>query len=704
MSVIQKIQDKYAKLMAVIIALALVIFVIMLAFENGANIFRGASNTIGKVNGEPIELQDFNGKVEQYEQMLKSQQYQTGADTRQQAVDATWGQEINRIILSSEFEKMGMQIGTKELGDILYGANPPQWLAQGFTDQATGAFNAPAAKQALDQMLKSKINTPEAKQQRQEIAREINNLQLTRMAEKYASMLSNSVNYPRWFIEKQNADNSLLASVSFVREFYSSIPDSSVTVTDKDITDYVNKHKKDFEQEESRGIAYVSFSALPSVDDSSAALKKILDLKPAMDSTHDIQQFLESQGANTYYNSYLNGSLIQVPNKDSIFRTPVGTIYGPYLDAGNWAIAKMIGVRTQPDTVKVRHILVSTQQRDSATARTLIDSIRTAIQGGANFDTLCAKYSEDGTKNTGGLYEDVTAGKMVDSFNDFIFGNSVGSKGIVKTNYGFHYVEILSQKGSSTAYKVAYLTTPIETSTETDNKANNDANTFAATARDQKSFDANVEKLRSQGINKAFAPEIGPNSAQIMGLGVSRAFVKSIYDAKLGQVIQPEKVGDNWVVAIVTEVNEKGTESAAKARVRVEPMLRNEKKAELIKKKIGQVTSLEAAGTILGGKMVETADSIRISGNQSLVANEPRVIGAAFNPANKGKVVTEPIAGAYGVYVIRVNNVSTTPVAEAPVADQRKARYQQAQQRNPSQSMQALQKAATIKDYRSKFF
>ena len=35
MSVIQKIQEKYAKLMAVIIAVALLTFVVMLAFENG---------------------------------------------------------------------------------------------------------------------------------------------------------------------------------------------------------------------------------------------------------------------------------------------------------------------------------------------------------------------------------------------------------------------------------------------------------------------------------------------------------------------------------------------------------------------------------------------------------------------------------------------------------------------------------------------
>ena len=145
----------------------------------------------------------------------------------------------------------------------------------------------------------------------------------------------------------------------------------------------------------------------------------------------------------------------------------MGTVYGPYLDGGSYSLAKLVGVRTQPDTVNVRHILIATAQRDpqtgqmtyvrdSASAKKIIDSIQTAINSGSNFDTIAVKLSEDPGKNdrntgayTGGKYENVTAGGMVPEFNDFIFGNPVGTKGIVKTEFGYHYIEILSQKGSS---------------------------------------------------------------------------------------------------------------------------------------------------------------------------------------------------------------------------------------------------------------
>ena len=187
-------------------------------------------------------------------------------------------------------------------------------------------------------------------------------------------------------------------------------------------------------------------------------------------------------------------------------------------------------------------------------------------------------------------------------------------------------------------------------------------------------------------------------------MGPARQFVISIYDAKQGEVLQPERVGENYVVAIVTEVNKKGTQSAAKARPLVEPLLRNHKKAEQIQKKLGTITSLEDAAAKLGGAAIETADSVRMSGTQSsLVASEPKVIGAAFNPANKGKVVNQAIEGTSGVYVVRVNNVSATAIADANVAEQRKSRYQQAKMRG-GYPQQVLMEAAEIKDNRSKIY
>src|SRR5258708_8355815 len=106
MSVIQQIQEKYAKLMAIIIAIALIIFIVMLAFENGGSLLRGSnSNVVGKVDGQEIDATDFRQKVDQYENYLK-QQYgpSAGAMVQQQALQSAWEQEVGRLVLKSELD------------------------------------------------------------------------------------------------------------------------------------------------------------------------------------------------------------------------------------------------------------------------------------------------------------------------------------------------------------------------------------------------------------------------------------------------------------------------------------------------------------------------------------------------------------------------------------------------------------------------
>ena len=67
---------------------------------------------------------------------------------RQQAIDMAWGQEKDRIVMSSEFDKLGMQIGKKESAYVLYGPNAPQDLKQQFTDPKTGVYQCAAGQTA----------------------------------------------------------------------------------------------------------------------------------------------------------------------------------------------------------------------------------------------------------------------------------------------------------------------------------------------------------------------------------------------------------------------------------------------------------------------------------------------------------------------------------------------------------------------------
>ena len=147
MSVIQRIRDKGAWIVFAIIALALIAFILQDGVGRGSRAF--SSNTIGKVNGEKITRTEFEEKLNMQERYAAQQ-----GMGREQLVTAVWNQEVERLVLNQEFDKLGLQVGAKELSDILFGENSP--LRQEFTDPKTGVFNADDARRAFAQIKKSK--------------------------------------------------------------------------------------------------------------------------------------------------------------------------------------------------------------------------------------------------------------------------------------------------------------------------------------------------------------------------------------------------------------------------------------------------------------------------------------------------------------------------------------------------------------------
>ncbi|HZF64157.1 MAG TPA: peptidylprolyl isomerase, partial [Chitinophagaceae bacterium] len=512
----------------------------------------------------------------------------------------------------------------------------------------------------------------------------------------------------------------LIGKISYVTVPYASIADSTVKVTDDEIKSYISDHRKDYTQEEeTRSLSYVVFSASPTTQDSIGIRTQLQALQPEFAATSDDASFLTRHGSTITTFLYAPAAQVQVPAKDSIFPLAKASVFGPYLDGNSFVLAKKIDTRPLPDSVKVRHILLGTTDPQSgqpllpdSVAKSKADSIAAAIRGGANFDSLEARYSTDQVahKDKGVMTfssMQIQGDNFAKELGDFIlFDGKPGDKKVVKTSFGYHYIEILEHKNPQLHHKIAYLSKPIVPSAETDNSAQNAASLFAGDSRNAKAFNDNYQKnLKAKGINKLIATDIKPNDYNISGVGTSRAFVKDVFEADRGDVLQPHRIGDNYVVAVVTEVNEEGLMSVNQARAAVEPILRNRKKAAQITKKIGKITTLEAAATA-AGQPVQTADSLRFNGRSNPVLGfESKVIGASFNPANKGKVVPEALSGQAGVYLVRVDAIGTTPVEVAGIEAQRNMLTMQARQMMAYRSpVIALRKAAKIKDNRAAFF
>ncbi len=709
MSVIQRIRDRGAWIIFGIIALALVAFILQDSSLRRGNPFSN-SNTIGSINGDKIDRADFQSNVSFFESMNKQrgQEMQPGMLNGQ-----VWNYMVQQSLLKQELNTLGIAFTSKELADVLFGDNPPQWMQQQFTDPKTGIFDANAARQQFNQ-IKKNADDPRVQQIQKQY---IDPTTQQAMFAKYSALLSGASYVPKWMAEKVNADNNSVAKASFVFVPYSSINDSAVKVSDDDINAYIKKHSGQYKRDdETRTVQYVNFNETPTAADSAVVKDALIALKPAFASTTDVTSFVVSKNSDATYNgAYTTKKDLKDAAADTITKMKDGEVYGPYINNNEYEIAKLIGKRTVPDSAKVRHILIKTQDQGKdvlpdSVAKKRIDSIAAAIQHGANFDSMVQKYSDDaGSKGTNGEYDFPYSqfSRISKEFAETAFYNPVGTKKTVKvsnsTYAGYHYIEVLSQKNMQDAYNVAYVAKPINASSETINNASTAAAQFATASKDEKSFEATAKKDRLMPVS---SQEIKKEdySLNTMG-GENRELIRWIFKNDVGNVSDPFEVGDQYIVAMITSVEKKGLPSSKAVRPMVESFVRNEKKAQtIINTKMKGSTLNEVAKN--AGASVQNSDSL--SFQSPAVPNlgfEPKLLGAAFNK-NLVSKVSDPIAGTAGVFVVKSNGVTalaSSGMSVEQVQTNLKRQLQQ-QQNNGSGVFEALRKSASITDNRSDFY
>lgn len=711
MQIIQSIREKGAPITIAAIALALIAFILMDAKQDRGG--RSATDSIGKVNGRGISQEEFSKKVLQQESQREQQTGQKPSTAEiSQIREQVWNQIVAENVFYAEAAKLGIEFTSKELDYILKSNDQSNPLMQdrSMVDPATGKLDMAKVGQAITQIKKmtgekwDMIN-----------AQIIEPQKLTSVSSKYFALLNASAYYPTWMEEKDAKEEKTFATISYVQIPYQTISDSSIKaikVTDAEIEDYVKKHKGLFKQEAGRMISYVGFSQLPSATDSAKTREQVEALKSEFATETNVKNFLaRNTSAIDFDTNYVPKAKIQSRFTDSIAKLPAGSVYGPFVENKNYVLAKMLGSKILPDSAHARHILIATVNPqtgepilEDSIAHKRADSINNAISAGANFAMLAMQYSSDGSKDKGGDLGTFGNGAMVAEFNKFCFEKPVGSRGVVKTQYGYHIIDLLSQKGASPAYKIGFLAKEIFASEETINNASNEAIKLSG-EKDAKKMEAYIQK---KGLTKITVPNlIKENDATIGQMQDARALVRWAFEAKKGGVSDPMPIGDQFIVATVDKIYEEGTQDVETARPLAENAIREEKKAAEIIKGLGSNPTLESASAKYA-KEIKTAgaDSSLTFKTQKIdsVGYEPKLIGSIFNKANLNKVAA-PVAGKIGVFVFKVNSYAEK--ATNPNEDKVQKRLEQTTAlRNQAVSnwFEGLRKKATIKDDRSKFF
>ncbi|MEP7253716.1 MAG: peptidylprolyl isomerase, partial [Ginsengibacter sp.] len=610
MSIIQNIREKGAVIVIAIIALSLIGFILMDSRSGTGKLFGGVNTTtLGSVNGEKIEYDDFNGKVKEMEQQYPN----GGADQRNQIMQSVWDQMVAEKIVTEQFNDLGLTFTPKEMSSIMFSDDAPQQLKQAFTNKETGQYDIEQAKQWWAQTKKSKNE-----EQRNAISLQvIDPMRLNSLYTKYTSLIAGSIYTPAWLTKENEEQKNNFATLSYVAIPYTLIPDSTVKVTDGDVEKYLKDNKNKFKQEAGRKISYVTFTASASHDDSVRIEESLNQLRPQFTADSNTKAFLgRNSSAINFLDGYTPKSKIQIPNKDSIVTMNDGEVFGPYLDGKNYVLAKKISTEVLPDSIRCRHILLGTVDPQTqqpimpdSTAHRIADSVALAIKNGANFDSLEVKYSTDkvAQADKGVMTFDLMTmqgDNFAKEFGDFLLNKQGITKKVVQTQFGWHYIEILDKINPEPAYKIAYMAKEIAPSDETINLANAAATKLSGQARDKQSFD---KYITQNGLNKiSFPVVIKENDYQLGGLQDARSIIKWAFEAKEGDVSEPFLVKDQFVVAMVESKVSEGIPDVNSAKPQVESAILNMKKAQEIEEKLNNPSSLDVAARVYNLQVLNT--------------------------------------------------------------------------------------------------
>jgi peptidyl-prolyl cis-trans isomerase D len=328
------------------------------------------------------------------------------------------------------------------------------------------------------------------------------------------------------------------------------------------------------------------------------------------------------------------------------------------------------------------------------------DSIKKALNGGADFKTLSDQYSTDeGAKMKGGDLGWFSPGMMVAEFNDACFQGNKGDYTIVQTQFGVHIIHIVDQGKQSRQVRVAYVEKKIEPSTKTYQAVYAKANEFAGK---NLTADAFEKAVTEQKLTKFSEPNIMETARQVGPLEGSREMVRWSFTAELGEVSKAFEFGNRFVIAKLNDRREKGFSTMEQVKDQLTAELRRDKKAAMLMEKMKKGgTTLESIGTAVT-QPVQSAASVSFA--SPMLANsgmESFVVG--YLMAMKPGQTSAPLKGLNGVYVVQVESFADVK-EPADLKEATKQLRSQLQNRSQYESYNALREKAGIVDKRAKFY
>ena len=669
---------------------------------------------VGRVLGEKVNVQDFQKLIDEYTEVIKMQQGVDNLNEMQmnQVKDMVWQTYIQTKVVEDEAKKIGLTVTDAELQNILAEGTNPMLMQTPFVNRQTGRFDVNSLKKFIADYKTQQTANPQMAAQYQTLYKYWTFIERTLrqqiLAQKYQSLLagcilSNPVEAKLSYKEENEESSIQLATFA-----YSTIDDSKIKVQDADLKAKYDELKERFKQNvESRDIKYVTVRVEPSPADRAELQqtfkKYTTDLAAASEPANVVRK-------STSLVNYLGIPVAKTayPNDiaDKLDSMAVGQTYGPFetkMD-NSMNVVKLISKQLLPDSVQYRQIQVI--GKTPAEAQKRADSIYTALNAGAAFETIAKKYGQSGEKvwMTTAQYQNAPS---LDADTKTYIG-TLNNSGVnelknVKIGQGNLIVQVVDRRAMINKYTAAVIKKSIDFSKDTYSKAYNKFSSFVSANQTPESIQKNA---KSSGYTVQEAKDITTSTHTLVGINATREAMKWLFDAKEGEISPMYECGNNdqLLLVVLDKIHPKGYRSYDDPQVKefLKAEVLRDKKAEQLMAKAKDVKNIAAAQA--KGAKVDAVNQITFAAPvfvMSVGASEPALSGAVAATA-KGKFSSRPVKGNAGVYVFEVTGRTMRPGMFDAKTEEQKTRQKALQY--AGNFMNELILKANIEDNRYLFF
>lgn len=669
---------------------------------------------VGKVLGEKVNVQDFQKLIDEYTEVIKMQQGVDNLNEMQmnQVKDMVWQTYIQTKVVEDEAKKIGLTVTDAELQNILAEGTNPMLMQTPFVNRQTGRFDVNSLKKFIADYKTQQTANPQMAAQYQTLYKYWTFIERTLrqqiLAQKYQSLLagcilSNPVEAKLSYKEENEESSIQLATFA-----YSTIDDSKIKVQDADLKAKYDELKERFKQNvESRDIKYVTVRVEPSPADRAelqqSFKKYTTDLAAASEPANVVRK-------STSLVNYLGIPVAKTayPNDiaDKLDSMAVGQTYGPFetkMD-NSMNVVKLISKQLLPDSVQYRQIQVV--GKTPAEAQKRADSIYTALNAGAAFETIAKKYGQSGEKvwMTTAQYQNAPS---LDADTKTYIG-TLNNSGVnelknIKIGQGNLIVQVVDRRAMINKYTAAVIKKSIDFSKDTYSKAYNKFSSFVSANQTPESIQKNA---KSSGYTVQDAKDITTSTHTLVGINATREAMKWLFDAKEGEISPMYECGNNdqLLLVVLDKIHPKGYRSYDDPQVKefLKAEVLRDKKAEQLMAKAKDVKNIAAAQA--KGAKVDAVNQITFAAPvfvMSVGASEPALSGAVAATA-KGKFSSRPVKGNAGVYVFEVTGRTMRPGKFDAKTEEQKTRQKALQY--AGNFMNELILKANIEDNRYLFF